>query len=200
MSDRLLPSVSQVKSFLSLVHRECICKIPSGDKVRGLMLRASLVVLRAGKTDGLWWEVQTAAGILRPEKIIFLLPYEREQYDPFRSKAEKYLSCQLPDYPAGKRKVAVGSVRGILYFEPDWKPHFLELTGFVQSAKPLVSAFKTTLQPVFKQLGVEVKENTPKTSWLKVLLLVVLSPIVAIIALLIALLFVSLIKRLVSGG
>ena len=163
------------------------------DKVRDLMSRASLVVLRAGKTDGLWWEVQTATKIVRPEKIIFLLPYKREQYDLFRSRAEKYLSCRLPDYPAGKRNVAVGSVRGILYFEPDWKPHFLELTGFVQSAKPLVRAFKMTLQPVFKQLGVEVR--IPKPRLLKLLLLVVLSPIVAIIALFL----VGIIIRLFSG-
>jgi hypothetical protein len=167
------------------------------DKVRGLMSSASLVVLRAGKTDGLWWEVQTAPTVTGPEKIIFLLPYEREQYDPFRSKAETYLNCRLPDYPAGKRNVGVGSVRGILYFEPDWKPHFLELAGFDRSEKPLVRAFKTTLEPVFKQLGVKVKIAKP--SPLKVLLLVVLSPIVAIIALFLALFLVGLIIRLVSG-
>jgi hypothetical protein len=96
------------------------------DKVQELMSRANLVVLRAGSTDGLWWEVETAAKIVSPEKILFLLPYEREQYDAFRLKAEKYLPCRLPDYLTGKKKVTAGSIRGILYFEPDWRPHFLE--------------------------------------------------------------------------
>jgi hypothetical protein len=183
------------------------------DKVRGLMSRAGLVVLRAGNTDGLWWEVQTAARIVRPEKIIFLLPYKPEQYDLFRSRAEKYLSCRLPDYPSGKRNVAAGSIREILYFEPDWRPHLLELKEFDRSTnqfvitfvptfaptKPWVRTFKTTLEPVFKQLGVEsLAVKRPKRSLLKVLLLVVLSPIVAIIAGLLAVCF-YLVLKIVAG-
>jgi hypothetical protein len=60
----------------------------------------------------------------------------------------------LPDYPTRKRTIAAGSVRGILYFEPDWSPHFLEIKGIDRSTKPWIRAFKTTLEPVFKQLGV----------------------------------------------
>jgi len=73
----------------------------------------------------------------------------------------------------------------------------VELAGFDQSEKPLVKAFKTTLEPVFKQLRVEVK--IAKSSPLKVLLLVVLTPIVAIIAAFLAAFLARSIIRLVSG-
>jgi hypothetical protein len=149
-------------------------------KVSDLMSRASLVVLRAGKSDGLLWEVQTAAKSVRPEKLLILLPYEREQYDLFRAQAEKFLSHRLPDYPVGKRKVTAGSVRGILYFGPDWTPHFLEPKALARSAKPWVAVFKTTLQPVFKQLHVDVK--LPRPNYWKVLLWVVLSPVLVLLA------------------
>lgn len=149
------------------------------DKVRELMSRANLVVLRAGTTDGLWWEVETAAKIVSPEKILFLLPYEREQYDAFRLKAEKYLPCRLPDYLTGKKKITAGSIRGILYFEPDWRPHFLELKGFdrAEFTKPWVRTFKTTLEPVYGQLHVEWRKPRSNLYW--VVPLVVLSPVLA---------------------
>lgn len=82
--------------------------------MRELMSGANLVVLPARTTDGLWWEVETAAKIVRPAKILFLLPYERERYDAFRLKAEQYLPCRLPDYLTGKKKITAGSIRGIL--------------------------------------------------------------------------------------
>lgn len=152
-------------------------------KVRDLMLRAKLLVLRAGKTDGLWWEVQTAARIVKPEKILFLLPYDEKAYNLFRAKAEQSLDCHLPDYSAGAaHPVTMGSLRGILYFEPNWRPHLLQLKGFDRSFQPWVRAFKTSLEPVFKQLGVEVQ--LPKRSVLKILALVLLAPIVAILVLL----------------
>ncbi len=150
------------------------------DKVHDLMSRASLVVLRAGRTDGLWWEVQTAAAIVKPERLVLLLPYQREQYELFRSKAESIFGRRLPDYPQGKKKGAAGSVQGILYFEPDWTPRFLQPQGSFRGAKPWVGSFKLTLQPVFKQLHVDVK--IPKLSVWKALLYLLLFPIVALVA------------------
>ena len=154
------------------------------DKVHDLMSRASLVVLRAGRTDGLWWEAQMAAAIVKPERLVVLLPYQRAQYELFRSNAETIFGRRLPDYPQGKKESAAGSVQGILYFEPDGTPHFLQPQGSFRGAKPWVGSFKVTLQPVFKQLHVDV--TIPKMSLGKALLfllLVVLSPILALAAL-----------------
>jgi hypothetical protein len=149
------------------------------DTVLDLMSRAKLVVLRAGKTEGLWWEVATASKIVRPEGLLFLLPYDAKQYETFRVKAEKYLPCRLPDYPGGKIRSA-GSIWGILYFEPDWRPHFLELKGFdrAEITRPWVRMFKTTLEPVFKQL--QVAWEKPKSNLYWIVALVVLGPILVL--------------------
>lgn len=60
--------------------------------------------------------------------------------------------CSLPDYLGGKKQ-KIGSVHGILYFAPDWKPYFFEPRGFHKREVPdsLTRAFKSTLEPVFKQ-------------------------------------------------
>ena len=56
--------------------------------VRDLMLEARLVILRAGNTKGLWWEIAESAKHVRPEKLIFLIPLKRPGYEEFRRKAE----------------------------------------------------------------------------------------------------------------
>ncbi|HTN50339.1 MAG TPA: hypothetical protein VMK32_13000 [Burkholderiaceae bacterium] len=162
--------------------------------VRGLMSRAGLVVLRAGKTDGLWWEVQTAAEIVSPERIVFLLPYEREQYEQFRSRAATIFRHPLPEYPAGKRRGNAGSVQGIIYFERDWTPHFRQPEGFYQTPKAWLLVFRVMFQPVFEQLGVDVK--LPKRSVWKLLMLVVLAPIAALAATIVVMALIGALIRL----
>jgi len=88
-----------------------------------LMARAQLVILRAGETAGFWWEVQRATQAVKPERLVFLIPYSKAQYEVFRQRAQVYLPCPLPAY-SGK-PAPFGSLRGILYFEPNWTPHFL---------------------------------------------------------------------------
>jgi len=87
------------------------------DRVLAWMLRARLVVLRAGTTEGFWWEAETVAKNVKPERIIFLLPLTAPQYQGFRKRAETFLPCHLPDYPRKKRQI--GSIRSILFFESD---------------------------------------------------------------------------------
>ena len=65
--------------------------------VADLMRRASLVILRAGETEGFWWEVQRAVTELRPQQLVFLIPERPEAYARFRERAERYLRCQLPE-------------------------------------------------------------------------------------------------------
>jgi len=69
------------------------------DKVLAWILRAKLVVLRAGTTGGFWWEAETVAKNVKPERIIFLLPLTATEYQAFRKRAEMFLPCRLPDYP-----------------------------------------------------------------------------------------------------
>jgi hypothetical protein len=116
------------------------------------MLCAKLVVLRAGTTRGFWWEAETVAKNVKPERIIFLLPLTATEYQAFRKRAETFLPCRLPDYPRKKREI--GSMQGVLFFQSDWTPRFLEPRGISLGWS---GALQMTLEPVFKQLGVAWK-------------------------------------------
>jgi hypothetical protein len=127
------------------------------EKVRELISRARLVVLRAGSTAGFWWEVERVARDVSPEKLLFLLPYDAAQYGVFRQRLQAYLPCQLPPYPEGGAHI--GSVRGILFFQPDWTPHLARVKQSGQSVD-WVREFKRSLEPVFNQLQVKTKKPT----------------------------------------
>jgi hypothetical protein len=145
-------------------------------EVLELIRRARLVVLRAGETANFLWEFEMAVKNLKPQSVIVLLPYDAAQYKAFRKKVEASmpgLPFSLPDYfpakPRGiwfidaairawKNQEAAGSIRGVLYFEPQWKPELLELRSLSSGIpNPLAQGLKTTLEPVFKQLGVPWK-------------------------------------------
>ena len=148
------------------------------DKVLAWMLRAKLVVLRAGTTEGFWWEAETVAKNVKPERIVFLLPLTGTEYQAFRKRAETFLPCRLPDYPRKKR--CIGSIRGILSFQSDWTPHFLEPRGI---GSGWTGALKLTLEPVFKQLGVAWKKPWQVYAYTIriVLILLILTFIVAVL-------------------
>jgi hypothetical protein len=124
------------------------------DRVLAWILGAKLVVLRAGTTEGFWWEVETVAKNVKPEQIIFLIPLTATEYQAFRKRAETLLPCRLPDYP--RRKRLIGTIRGIIFFHSDWTPHFLQLRGTIWLG--WTPALKLTFEPVFKQLGVDWKK------------------------------------------
>jgi len=122
------------------------------DKVTGLMSRARLVLLRAGSTAGFWWEVERVAREVPPEKLLFLLPYDAAEYEAFRRKAETYLPCRLPPYAPGRKHI--GSIQGVLFFQPGWIPQLIRVQHSGQSVD-WARQFKRSLEPVFNQLHVE---------------------------------------------
>lgn len=101
--------------------------------VRSYLDRASLVVLRAGTSDGLLWELQTAVDRLDPAKLLIYVGdrqtnlhplirltgwykvkrHRAEFYREFRDKSAPLLPRPLPD--------TVGRHR-FVRFEPDWTP------------------------------------------------------------------------------
>jgi hypothetical protein len=140
-------------------------------KVHELLAKAALVVLRLGKTEGFWWEVEQSASRLDPRRLVFLVPLGRKQYDEFRERAAKHFPKGLPDYSTsplrrifGKR--VDGKIRGLIYFESDWTPVFVNLYKVrwqwdykfrMMSRHYLANIYDWALGPVFVQLGVEWK-------------------------------------------
>jgi hypothetical protein len=134
------------------------------DKVTDLLSQAQLVVLRAGETDSLLWEVETVARTLRPEKILFLLPFNnRKGYDVFRSKVSAFFPKPFPEKYQPTAGMWFGSVKAILYFEPDWTPKIVALGNpiFLYDSyfMPVVPRLHAALQAVYAQLGLPYKRN-----------------------------------------
>jgi hypothetical protein len=106
------------------------------------MRRASLVVLRAGTTKGLDWEIRNAMRILRPSQLLMILPYGREDYAAFRSLLTSATDIDLPE----KQPHAL-----LATFNEGWKPVFLEPVGQLHD----------TLAPFFARNGIEA----PRVRW-----------------------------------
>lgn len=90
-------------------------------RVRELLSNAPMVILRAGSTAGLWWEVEQCAKYVMPRRLVVLVPLKRLDYEEFRRKAQDFFPCRLPDYNG--RYIGATTLRAVLYFDDDWTPH-----------------------------------------------------------------------------
>jgi tetratricopeptide (TPR) repeat protein len=127
------------------------------DCISGWMASAQLVVLRAGRTDGFWWEVKRAGEVVGPARILFLVPFGRKRYEEFRERAETLLPCRLPRLPRG-RSFSLGRLRAIICFAPDWTPQIVRLKARLSlSLNPLAPVLRKALEPIARGLKVDVR-------------------------------------------
>ncbi|MFD6181483.1 hypothetical protein [Streptomyces goshikiensis] len=128
------------------------------NRVIELMTRARLVVLRLGTTEGVWWEFEQALARVGPERLLLLVPSDSEDaYEHFRQRAHPCISLPaLPDPPALGLRHSRMSVRGALFFAPDWTPHFIDLhrapMPLMRGSEARVEFVRKALEPVFAQL------------------------------------------------
>jgi hypothetical protein len=88
------------------------------------------------------------------ETSIPSLPFSLPKYFPETPGAIWFLEPVIRWWKKHDQ-LSAGSIRWVLYFEPQWKPQLLELKGLgAQIPNPLAQGLKITLEPVFKQLGV----------------------------------------------
>ena len=133
-------------------------------RVADLMSKASLVAIRSGLTEGFWWEFRRCAKYLYPERLVVLIAYTGKEYQRFCEQMFRHTRIALPPEPAGGKWA--GSLRGLVWFESDWTPHFQRFDRkFLRASAtaPLVSMFKRALRPVFGQL--RVPWSKPGISW-----------------------------------
>jgi hypothetical protein len=136
------------------------------EKVESLMGSARLVVLRLGTTEGFWWELQQSIRKMNPHQLLVFVPYikDRAARESVRKRAEEVFPKPLPEFTrSDKRAGTIGSLRGYLYFDPDWTPHYVDLTRKLWTFKTLPrflgfakarASLKYGLRPVFNQVGV----------------------------------------------
>jgi hypothetical protein len=95
-----------------------------------------LIVLRAGFSQGLIWEIQNSIQRLDPSKLILLIPFKKEAYNQFRDSVQSLFPKPLPEHPGHEvhRKIInaqghteeniYGSLFGLIHFDDDWTAHF----------------------------------------------------------------------------
>lgn len=159
------------------------------------MQHANLVVIRAPDTEssaqGLWWEIEQAGKLVKPERLLIMLPFASDDsdrhfanapaYNAFRKGLEKYLPCSLPDY-YGTRTIQGGSLTGLLHFSANWDPYIVSLDSvtvppFRKRTNLLGPIMKIALKPVYEQLGVRWSPP-PFNEWIIIALSIILAPMV----------------------
>lgn len=137
------------------------------ERIGTLMQSSKLVVLRLGQTEGFWWELEQAIGKMRPEQLLVFVPLVRDKTvrETIRRRAEAVFPKPLPEFTRSDSRVAgVGTLRGILYFDPDWTSHYIDLTRRIWTLKTLPrylgfgkpsAKLKYALQPVFVNHAVQ---------------------------------------------
>ncbi|MBW8890588.1 MAG: hypothetical protein JF616_22775, partial [Fibrobacteres bacterium] len=127
-------------------------------KVLELVAKARLIILRAGTSEGFWYEFQAVLTSTSPAQVLLLTPARRSDYESFRKRALRIHGRPLPDWAdVGKHKL-LSNAGAIIEFDDDWTPRTLRVIKSMTRTPwtaPQVARLKLTLQPVFERLGVQ---------------------------------------------
>jgi hypothetical protein len=98
------------------------------EQASDLIQRASMVVIRAGMTLSIAWELRRVVELKERRRIIFLVPWHvSTQYDEFRGQLQEEVGIELPPFPTGSPKWIQSSIKGIVYFDDAGMPSFVPL-------------------------------------------------------------------------
>ena len=133
--------------------------------VLGSMQSAPLVIIRAGNSPGLLWEMGQAVRTLKPERLlIFVLNIKVQEYNLFANQVRGNFGLQLPAIESSSLMRAVIDRRespskakpGFIAFESDWSAIFLPLPSTIirTGYNDLTKAFSIALRPVFERNGI----------------------------------------------
>jgi hypothetical protein len=91
------------------------------DRVAKLTSRAGSIILHAGVSDGLAWEVEHVVGLGAPERLIVALPADAPSWKPSRDERYAAFVRRFGDvFPRGLPDRAAESQ--FLFFDADWRP------------------------------------------------------------------------------
>jgi hypothetical protein len=124
-----------------------------------LMSEAALVVLRPGRTSGIWWEISYAMAKVRPERLLIAIPFGANQYEVFAQEFERRCGIKLPQY---NLKIPF-QIKAFVYFDLDGSPRLVGMKSnfmlFLRSlTEQLVPHIAATLKPVLVRLDASWKE------------------------------------------
>jgi hypothetical protein len=94
------------------------------DAVRDLIRSASLIVVRAGNTEGLLWELEVITNLAKPNKvIIWFPPPTRWSWRRRRVMADFRQFCQFAERMLPHPLPVGAKIPEFVYFETGWLPH-----------------------------------------------------------------------------
>ncbi len=104
-------------------------------RVSELLRGARLVIIRAGISDGLKWEIENVMSQVHPNQVLIILPIAQHDYATFRDLMAS-AGIQMPVKPPKTL---------LMSFDGHWQPIFLETAGKLEN----------TLSPYFRQNGIK---------------------------------------------
>ncbi|ANZ40852.1 hypothetical protein BBK82_37580 [Lentzea guizhouensis] len=117
--------------------------------VRELLHRSRLVLIGAGRGEGLRWELELVTVTVDPRRVVVLLPFGNWEYDHFRSEVAGLFPHPLPDL-APLPDADDHTVRAALHFREDWTAELVRLS--TDRGTSLEMALLQQLAPVFAHL------------------------------------------------
>jgi hypothetical protein len=130
------------------------------------MQTARLIVIRAGISGGLLWELKEVVQVVNPKKLLILILHMgKKDYESFKKEADQIFNTTFPKIDELKR---FWMVNGFVGFSPNWSPNFLPLRVpfFRRGYKMSCRLFKYTLRPVFEEYGLEWKPPSVSIWWM----------------------------------
>jgi len=134
------------------------------DEVSSLMQHSCLTAIRAGTSEGLLWEIQTAVKQNRPQQLVLLIPFDAAGYAHFSENVGHLFPQGMPDWPAsaptkeGQKELTKLDIKAIVSFDSSWQGTLSILQKAKASAgrtRPLQKLFATALQPVYRSLDIQ---------------------------------------------
>lgn len=158
-------------------YRKYLPKGPWKPHVQALIDKAQLVILVAGKTEGLSWEMAECQRRLSPEKLVVLVQRDAASYEAFRRQVgAANASLRLPAFPSkGDARYHAGEFAGLIRFDPNWRGTFqaFEKAAWVGKGHEMATretALENRLRVAFSRVDAGRGQivAAPRTNWLKI--------------------------------
>ena len=154
-------------------------------KVQDVMARARMVLVAAGSTPGLGWELAQCGALDDPTRLVIMVPNDRSVYEDFVGIARES-GLRLPAFPPEDRlKYATHSLAALLTFNADWKPVYVPLPqakgrdiGFnPRGGENRGGRAWMALSHVMARLGITLeKPPVDQGYWLRRIILIIMIP------------------------
>lgn len=115
-----------------------------------LITASAAIVIEAGNSEGLVWELEQVSKLAKPKKILILLPRSDSEYAGFRRRMSEIFPISLP---------SIRPLSPLMTFFQDWQP--LILDEYISDADEayMRASVAMTLRPFFEQNGFRVNQG-----------------------------------------